>query len=66
MSAPARRTGAAALVWQRYPYFDNDLVRQTLLGTATDLEQEATHSLTPAELQTLSSLLRKVYRRPGA
>ncbi|AOF85405.1 winged helix DNA-binding domain protein [Hydrogenophaga sp. RAC07] len=34
--------------------------------TATDLEQEATHSLTPAELQTLSSLLRKVYRRPGA
>ena len=31
--------------------------------TATDLEQEATHALTPAELQTLSGLLRKVYRR---
>ncbi|MFC5740738.1 S8 family serine peptidase [Dyella tabacisoli] len=30
-------TGAAALVWQAYPYFSNDLVRQTLLGTATDL-----------------------------
>lgn len=30
-------SGAAALVWQRYPYFDNDLVRQTLLGTATDI-----------------------------
>ena len=30
-------SGAAALVWQRYPYFSNDLVRQTLLGTATDL-----------------------------
>ncbi len=27
-------TGAAALVWQAFPYFDNDLVRQTLLGTA--------------------------------
>ena len=27
-------SGAAALVWQRYPYFSNDLVRQTLLGTA--------------------------------
>ena len=33
--------------------------------TATELEQEATHSLTPAELQTLSGLLRKVYRRAG-
>lgn len=30
-------SGAAALVWQRYPYFSNDLVRQTLLGTATDI-----------------------------
>ena len=34
--------------------------------TATDLEQEATHALTPAELQTLTTLLRKVYRRQGA
>ncbi|WP_262072403.1 S8 family serine peptidase [Stenotrophomonas sp. Marseille-Q5258] len=30
-------SGAAALVWEKYPYFTNDLVRQTLLGTATDL-----------------------------
>ncbi len=30
-------TGAAALVWEAFPYFDNDLVRQTLLGGATDL-----------------------------
>lgn len=30
-------SGAAALVWQKYPYFSNDLVRQTLLGTARDL-----------------------------
>jgi autotransporter-associated beta strand protein len=30
-------SGAAALVWQAFPYFDNDLVRQTLLGTADDL-----------------------------
>ncbi|KOO82087.1 S8 family serine peptidase [Stenotrophomonas maltophilia] len=30
-------SGAAALVWQRYPYFDNNLVRQTLLGTAQDI-----------------------------
>ncbi len=30
-------SGAAALVWEGFPYFDNDLVRQTLLGTATDL-----------------------------
>jgi autotransporter-associated beta strand protein len=29
--------GAAALVWQAYPYFSNDLVGQTLLGTATAL-----------------------------
>ncbi|MDP1780285.1 MAG: MarR family transcriptional regulator [Hydrogenophaga sp.] len=34
--------------------------------TATELEQEATHALTPAELHTLSTLLRKVYRRPSA
>lgn len=30
-------SGAAALVWQAFPYLNNDLVRQTLLGTATDL-----------------------------
>lgn len=36
MSAP-QVSGAAALVWQAYPYFSNDLVRQTLLGTADDL-----------------------------
>ena len=30
-------SGAAAVVWQKFPYFTNDLVRQTLLGTATDL-----------------------------
>ena len=30
-------SGAAALVWQAFPYFDNDLVRQTVLGTARDL-----------------------------
>ena len=30
-------TGAAALVWQAFPYFTNDLVRQTLLGTADPL-----------------------------
>ncbi|RDI99919.1 autotransporter domain-containing protein [Dyella solisilvae] len=30
-------SGAAALVWQAYPYFSNDLVRQTLLGTADAL-----------------------------
>jgi autotransporter-associated beta strand protein len=30
-------SGAAALVWQAYPYFTNDLVRQTLLGTATPI-----------------------------
>ncbi|HEL3864384.1 TPA: S8 family serine peptidase [Stenotrophomonas maltophilia] len=30
-------SGAAALVWERYPYFDNNLVRQTLLGTAKDI-----------------------------
>lgn len=33
-------SGAAALVWQKYPYFTNDMVRQTLLGTATDLGTE--------------------------
>jgi len=30
-------TGAAALVWEAFPWFNNDLVRQTLLGTATDM-----------------------------
>jgi len=30
-------SGAAALVWQAYPYFSNSLVQQTLLGTAKDL-----------------------------
>jgi autotransporter-associated beta strand protein len=30
-------SGAAALVWEAFPYFNNDLVRQTLLGTATDI-----------------------------
>lgn len=30
-------SGAAALVWQAYPYFNNDLLRQTLLGTARDI-----------------------------
>ena len=30
-------SGAAALVWERFPYFDNALVRQTLLGTAKDI-----------------------------
>lgn len=30
-------SGAAAVVWAAFPYFDNDLVRQTLLGTATDI-----------------------------
>jgi autotransporter-associated beta strand protein len=30
-------SGAAALVWQAYPYFSNDLVRQTILGTADPL-----------------------------
>jgi len=30
-------SGAAAVLWQRFPYFNNDLIRQTLLGTATDL-----------------------------
>lgn len=30
-------SGAAALVWEAFPYFNNDLVRQTILGTATDI-----------------------------
>ncbi|MFC3814133.1 S8 family serine peptidase [Lysobacter sp. GCM10012299] len=30
-------SGAAALVWQAFPFFSNDNVRQTLLGTGTDL-----------------------------
>jgi len=36
LSAP-QVTGAAAVVWSAFPYFTNDNVRQTLLGTATDL-----------------------------
>ncbi|WP_199096225.1 autotransporter serine protease [Dyella sp. ASV21] len=35
-AAPAV-SGAAALVWQAFPYFTNDQVRQTLLGTADPL-----------------------------
>lgn len=30
-------SAAAALVWQAFPYMTNDLVRQTLLASATDL-----------------------------
>lgn len=30
-------SGAAALVWQAFPYFNNDLVRQALLGNAKDI-----------------------------
>lgn len=30
-------SGAAAVVWQAFPYFNNDMVRQTILSTATDL-----------------------------
>ncbi|MBS7457517.1 S8 family serine peptidase [Coralloluteibacterium stylophorae] len=30
-------SGAAAMVWEAFPWFDNDLVRQTLLGTAQDI-----------------------------
>jgi len=30
-------SGAAAVVWSQFPYFNNDQVRQTLLGTATDM-----------------------------
>ncbi|PJK11006.1 autotransporter domain-containing protein [Lysobacteraceae bacterium NML08-0793] len=33
-------SGAAALVWSAFPYFNNDLVRQTILGTATDIGAE--------------------------
>jgi autotransporter-associated beta strand protein len=36
LSAPIV-SGAAAVVWQAFPYFTNDQVRQTLLGTADDL-----------------------------
>lgn len=35
--AAPQASGAAALVWQKYPYFSNDLLRQTLLGTAQDI-----------------------------
>lgn len=37
-------SGAAALVWQKYPYFTNDQVRRTLLTTATDLGLPGTDS----------------------
>lgn len=30
-------SGALAVVWSAFPYFNNDLVRQTLLGAAKDL-----------------------------
>ncbi|KAF1697647.1 S8 family serine peptidase [Pseudoxanthomonas koreensis] len=30
-------SGAAAVLWEKFPYFNNDLIRQTLLGNATDL-----------------------------
>lgn len=30
-------SGAAAAVWSLFPYFSNDLLRQTILGTATDI-----------------------------
>lgn len=30
-------SGTAAVVWSAFPYFNNDLVRQTILGTAKDL-----------------------------
>ena len=30
-------SGAAALVWEAFPWFNNDLVRQTILGTAKDI-----------------------------
>jgi autotransporter-associated beta strand protein len=30
-------SGTAAVVWSAFPYFDNDLVRQTILGAAKDL-----------------------------
>ncbi len=38
-------SGAAALVWQAFPYFNNDLVRQTLLGTAKDLGAKGVDSV---------------------
>src|SRR5690606_26989466 len=36
-SAAPQVAGATALVWEKFPYFSNDLVRQTLLGNALDL-----------------------------
>lgn len=30
-------SGAVAMVWEAFPWFDNDLVRQTILGTARDI-----------------------------
>ncbi|KRG70981.1 autotransporter serine protease [Pseudoxanthomonas dokdonensis] len=38
-------SGAAALVWEKFPYFSNDQVRQTLLGTATDLGAAGTDAV---------------------
>lgn len=38
-------SGAAALVWEAFPYFNNDAVRQTLLGTATDLGAAGTDAV---------------------
>lgn len=38
-------SGAAALVWEKFPYFSNDNVRQTLLGTATDLGAAGTDAV---------------------
>ncbi|MFC5475960.1 autotransporter domain-containing protein [Paraherbaspirillum soli] len=41
-SAPAV-TGAAALVQQAYPWMNADLIRQTILSTATDMHDRATY-----------------------
>jgi|GEM_PF-57526 len=38
-------SGAAALVWEAFPYFNNDLVRQTLLGTAQDIGEPGVDNL---------------------
>lgn len=38
-------SGAAALVWSAFPYFNNDLVRQTILGTATDIGEQGPDSV---------------------
>jgi len=41
-AAPAV-TGAAALVQQAYPWMNADLIRQTILSTATDMHDSATY-----------------------